>query len=139
MFEFNPDGSIKVPEHLRRREVDAKERLRSQRCIIFKKEVLSFEAPKKCCITMTLSDKIQDSIPLERAFKAFSELSQTRMRFYKAGEKEFSIEIGTSFRRCTECNSLIERIGHVADASAIVHKGSCTFHQREFCEEDYFE
>ena len=61
MVEFNPDGSIKLPDSMLRKKESDLNKMKFQRCALFKKELVSTYAPKKCIIHMTLSDAIKDN------------------------------------------------------------------------------
>lgn len=84
-MEFNPDGSIKLPATLAKKNEDDKQRM--------------------------------------------------------IDTKNFEVEIGTDFRRCTDCTSLLNKYREFLDQNLIEKKGNCTFEGRRstFCEEDCFE
>ena len=140
MVEFNPDGSIKLPGQLGRKHEGDKEKLRRQRCIKIKREVISFTAPKKCVLHITLSEAFSDNRFIENIYNYFKEKATVPNKIKKINEKQFEVEIGTEFKRCSECNSLINRYREFLDGSIIEEKGSCTFEgrKRNFCYEDYF-
>jgi len=140
MIEFNPDGSIKLPGSFERDDEEKKEKLKNQRCIKIKREVVSFKSPKKCVLHAMLSDAISDNRFIETIFSEFNENSTTPCKLVKKDEKNFEIEIGTEFRRCSECCALINRYKEFLEGNLIDEKGSCTFEQRQnFCYEDYFD
>ena len=68
MVEFNPDGSIKLPEQLIRNKEENKAKLKQQRCILMKRDVVSFTAPKKCVLHIILSEAISSKYLLLSAF-----------------------------------------------------------------------
>jgi len=141
MVEFNPDGSIKLPEQYARNKEENKEKLRSRRCIKVTREVRSFTAPKSCILRITLSEAISDSRFIETIYGYFKEKASVPNKLKKINEKEFDVEIGTDFRRCSDCNSLINSYREFLEGSIIEEKGSCTFEGRKknFCYEDYFD
>jgi hypothetical protein len=139
MIEFNPDGSIKLPGQFAKQADENKEKLKSQRCIRIKRNIVSSKSPKKCLLQATLSDVFSDNKFMETIFRDFNENSTTPCKLVKIDENNFEIEIGTEFRRCTECCSLVNRYREFLDGNVIEDKGSCTFEQnRNFCYEDYF-
>ena len=138
MFQFNPDGSLKVPEHISKANDENKERMRGQRCVKFKKEVLSFTSPKKCVLHLTLSDVLSDADFVEKVYAYFKEKSSVPTKLIKINDKEYDVEVGTDFRRCTDCCSLIGKFRDFLDGNVIEIKGSCTFERRNFSDEDYF-
>ncbi|MDO8741045.1 MAG: hypothetical protein Q7J54_05740 [Candidatus Woesearchaeota archaeon] len=140
MVEFNPDGSIKLPEQLARKNEENKEKLRSQRCIKIKREIVSFTAPKKCVLHITLSEAFADNRFIDTIYNYFKERSAVPHKMKKLNEKQFEIEIGTDFKRCSDCNSLINEYREFLDGNIIDEKGSCTFEgkNKSFCYEDYF-
>ena len=141
MAEFNQDGSIKLPGFVINRNKQNGEKMRSQRCIKLKREVVSFTAPKKCVLCLQLSDRISDTRFVENLYNFFKEKAAVPNGIKKIDERNFEIEIGTHFRRCTECNSLIARYREFLDGNIIDEKGSCTFEGRKtgFSYEDYFD
>ncbi|MBW2974199.1 hypothetical protein KY366_00645 [Candidatus Woesearchaeota archaeon] len=140
MYEFNPDGSIRLPERLEKNIEENREKLKRQRCIRIKRNVVSFTSPKKCILRITLSEALPDSRFIETIYRYFSEKSSVPTKISRTNEKEFEIEIGTDFRRCTDCISLIGRYHEFLEGNIIDEKGSCTFDsmKKDFCYEDYF-
>jgi hypothetical protein len=139
-FEFNPDGSLKFPEGMMRQKADAEKKMRAQRCISIKKELVSSKPPKKCVLHITLSDAFLDSRFVETIYKEFRERSEVMSKLIKINDKEFDVEIETCFSRCSDCSSLISSFGEFLDGNVIERKGSCTYAGRNlnFSEEDYF-
>ena len=143
MIEFNPDGSIKLPESLVKHNEEKEYKLKKGRCILFKKEMVNFKSPKKCLVHLRLSDAISDNRFVETTYRYFNETSQVPSKIIKVNEKEFDIEIGTDFRRCSDCNNLISRFREFLEGNVIEEKGNCTYESpiraRNFCYEDYFD
>ena len=73
MVEFNPDGSIKLPEQYVRKKEENKEKLKSQRCIKIRRDIISFTAPKKCLLHITLSESLNDNRFIETIYHHFKE------------------------------------------------------------------
>ena len=140
MVEFNPDGSLRLPAMVLKRREENNNKLRSQRCINIKKEVVSFTAPKKCALNIILSDAFNDNQFVTNIFNYFKEKASTPCSIKKVDEKNFIIEIGTDFKRCTDCTSLIKEYREFLFNNVIEEKGSCTFEGRktDFSYEDYF-
>jgi hypothetical protein len=139
MVEFNPDGSIKLPSFLSRKLEDNKDKLTRQRCILIRKEVVSGDAPKKCTLHITISDAITDNRFIENIYLNFKKHANVPLNLRKVDEKHFDIDVGTNFKRCTDCNTLIARFREFLDGNIIENKGSCTFEGRkDFLYEDYF-
>ncbi len=140
MVEFNPDGSIKLPTQFARKKEENKEKLKHQRCIKIRRDVVSFSPPKKCSLHITLSERINDNRFIENIYRYFKGRAAVPSKIRKIDEKKFEIEIGTDFRRCTDCNSLINQYREFLDGNIIEEKSSCTFEGRKnFCYEDYFD
>jgi hypothetical protein len=141
MAEFNPDGSLKLPERFARIKEENKEKLNCQRCIKISRMIISPTSPKKCAIHITLSEVLTDNRFIENIYNEFSENASVPSRLKKIDEKHFEIEIGTDFRRCTDCTSLINRYREFLDGNIIEDRGGCTFEgfKRNFSYEDYFE
>ncbi len=140
MIEFNPDGSIKLPGNLAKRKEENQKKLRCQRCIQIKREVVNFTAPKKCILSITISEAFTDNQFIHTIYGYFNEKAAVPTKIKQINEKQFEIEIGTDFRRCSDCNSLINRYREFLEGNIVEEKGSCTFEgrKREFSYEDYF-
>ena len=141
MVEFNPDGSIKFPERFIRKKEENKEKLKTQNCILVEKEIVSFTAPKKCVLNIALSDFISDNRFIETIYNDFKEKASVPNKLIKINEKQFKVEIGTDFKRCTDCTYLINQYREFLNGNIIETKGNCTFEggKNNFCHEDYFD
>jgi len=139
MIEFNPDGSIKLPNNISEEKKKKEHRIKNTRCAQVRKEVVSTYAPKKCMLHIDLSEKIQDTKYIEKAFDDSRNNSETPIKVIKIEDNRYAIEIGSSFRRCSECNQIIGRLRDILDGNVILDKGSCTLKEREFTYEDHFE
>jgi hypothetical protein len=142
MVEFNPDGSLKLPLSVAKAKEEAERKLKSARCLRITQEVLSFKPPKKCVLHLQLSEALADNRFVSTIFQEFNEKAAVPAKLVKINEKEFDIEIGTDFKRCSDCASLIRQYKEFIDGNAIIKKGTCTFEgpgSREFSYEDYFE
>ncbi len=139
--EFNPDGSIKLPRQLTKNIEMNKEKLKRQRCIKIKRNVVNFSAPKKCVLQITLSEAVSDNRFIETIYQYFKEKATVPCKIAKVNNKEFEVEIGTDFRRCSDCNSLIMGYREFLEGNIIDEKGGCMFEgrMRNFCYEDHFE
>lgn len=137
MIGFNPDGSIKIPgmiaENLAKKEM----KLKKERCIFVKKELVNF-SPKKCILHIKISDAFPDANFISSIFHSFQERADVVAKLVKINEREFDVEIGTDFKRCSDCNNLVRRFREFLDGNVIEDKGSCTLKERNFCYEDYF-
>ena len=144
MVEFNEDGSMKIPTILLKNKQEKEYKLSKGRCVLIKKEIVSFKPPKKCVLHLILSEAINDNRFVETTYKYFCENSEVPSKFIKLGEKEFNIEIGTHFKRCSDCTNLINRFKEFLDGNVLEEKGSCTYERgsfggSKFCFEDHFE
>ncbi len=140
MIEFNPDGSLKLPRILAKQKEDSINRMKTSRCIKIRREVVSAYAPKKCVLKITLSDALLDNRFIMTCYAYFNQKAVTPNALRKIDEKTFEVEIGSDFRRCSDCNSLITRYREFLCGNIIEEKGSCTFEGRKsFSYEDYFD
>jgi len=141
MAEFNPDGSIKLPPIVLQQKARDKVRMLNQRCIKVEREVVDFTAPKKCVLHITLSRKFPDSRFIHTLYNYFAERAVVPHKLTKINDFRFDVEIGTDFKRCSDCQSLINRYRDFLDGNIIEAKGSCTFEGRKknFSYEDYFD
>ena len=123
-MEFNADGSLKLPGGYEKKV----------RKINIRKDVISEYAPKKCMLAVT-GDKNRISIVLQM-FKCDTPLKKTETET----ENGFDIEVGSDFRRCSDCKNLSYKLSAIVNGDCNIDKGTCTAkgeHQK-FCEEDYF-
>jgi hypothetical protein len=140
MANFNPDSSLRLPPRLAERNMQNSSRMQSQRCIRIRRSIVSSTAPKKCALHITLSDAFRDNMFISNIYKGFRERSTVPSNLKKINEKEFEVEIGTDFRRCTDCCALVGLYREFLDGNIIEEKGGCTFLDRkEMHYEDYFE
>jgi len=144
MVEFNPDGSLKLPESVLNIKKDKEARLKNTNCLQIKKEAVSFRAPKKCILHLRLSETNNNPIFIENIYKDFAQGANVITKINKITNREYDIEIGTDFKRCSECTKLIGRYKEFLDGNVIEEKGSCefeSFHKKadNFCYEDYFD
>ncbi len=140
MIEFNPDGSIKLPERLAKKKEENNKKLKQQRCILVQRELVNTSAPKKCSLQITLSEALTDNRFIETIYNYFKAKASVPSKLIKIDEKQFKVEIGTDFRRCTDCNSLVNEYREFLEGNIIEKKGGCTFEGRKknFYYEDYF-
>lgn len=142
MAEFNEDGSIKLPDWMQKNKSENEAKLRTQRCIKIKKQIINDRPPKSCELNITLSEAIKDNKFIETIYNYFREKSEVPSKLIKVNEKEFRVEIGTCFRRCSDCSSLISRFREYLDGNIIEVQGACSYKDRQqsdFCYEDYFD
>ncbi|NQV09451.1 hypothetical protein HQ529_06385 [Candidatus Woesearchaeota archaeon] len=142
MVKFNPDGSIKLPEQLAVINEENKKKMQSQRCMKIRREIVSFTAPKKCVLRITLSDAFNnDSRFIDTIYGYFKNRAAVPNKLTKINDKEFEVEIGTDFRRCTDCASLRNEFREFLYGNIIDEQGNCTFEGRKtnFSYEDYFD
>ena len=142
MVGFNADGSIKLPVWLANKKAENKAKLKTQRCIKIKKQIINDKTPKSCALHIILSDAFSDNRFIETIYNYFREKSEVPSKLIKINEKEFKVEIGTCFRRCSDCNRLVRELREFLEGNIIEDKGSCTYEnklQSNFSYEDYFE
>lgn len=140
-MEFNPDGSIKLPSRFAAQEQDNKNKMQNQKCITVRRDIVSFTAPKQCILHITLSNAITDRRFIDTIFKQWQTTASVPNKITQVGDREFDVTIETDFRRCTDCNRLINEYREFLHNNLIDKKGSCTFEgfKKNFCYEDYFD
>ena len=143
MFKFDENGKLILPDKIVKENQKKQHRLEKGKCVLIKKEQVSHTSPKKCVLHLKLSEAITDNQFVENVYKAFNDNASTPLKLIKINEKEFDLEIGTSFRRCSECIKLIGRFRGFLYDNVIEERGSCTyestFRKTNFCYEDYFD
>ena len=141
MMQFNPDGSLKLSSATVQKKKDNEDRMKKFRCIRIRKEMVNFSAPKKCLLHITLSDVIVDNKFVDNIHHYFKAQCEVPTKLIKINDKEFDVEIGTHFKRCSDCTALVRRYRDFLDDAVIEEKGNCTYEgfRKNFCYEDYFE
>ena len=140
MIEFNPDGSIKLPDRILKQKKDNEFKMKNGLCATIKKEVISTKSPKKCSLNITLSEKFTNDDFVMNLYSQFMDSSEVPSKLSKIGEREFEVEIGTCFSRCRDCTSLVNKFREFLEGNLIEIKGGCSFESnRPFCYEDYFD
>jgi len=141
MVEFNPDGSLKLPGSVIKSRAQSESKMRTQRCLKIRREIVNHSAPKKCILTITPSDALHDLRFIENIYSEFKERAATPTKIIAAGPREYKIEIGSDFKRCSDCTALRGRYREFLYGNTIDEKGNCTFEGRmkSWNEEDYFE
>ena len=141
MVEFNEDGSLKLPGYIQKQNNENQNKMQKQHCIKIKKNITSFTAPKECLLNIEISEALTDIRFLINIFNEVDKKAETPLKFEQTDIKEFQIKVGTSFRRCSECTSIINRYREHLSGNVILDKGSCTYEDRRqnFSYEDYFE
>ncbi len=142
MVEFNSDGSLKLPSMVADKKEENEQKMRSQRCMNIKREIISFSAPKKCVLRVVLSDTFNnDHRFVDNIYGYFKDRAKVPNKLIKISDKEFEVEIGTDFKRCSDCTSLINEFREFLNGNIIEEKGSCTFagQIKNFSYEDYFD
>jgi len=139
MVEFNSDGSIKIAENIQESSAKKKARVDSKKCLMITKQVVSDKAPKSCIINLKLSDKMDNIHFVSSLFYQFCGKAEVPARLHKISEKEYNVEIGSHFKRCSDCTALINRFKEYLDGNVIVDKGNCPLEDKDFAYEDHFE
>lgn len=122
-MEFNPDGSLKIPECYKKQV----------RKLNIRKDILSEYAPKRCVLNIG-----GDCSSVKGIFVSFQ--CETPMKISEI-DKGYMIEIGSDFKRCSDCKNLVYKISAAVQGDCNIDKGTCTAKgtQPKFCYEDYFE
>jgi hypothetical protein len=72
-------------------------------------------------------------------YSDFNQKSSVPSSLRKIDDKNFEVEIGSDFRRCSDCTSLIAKYREFLSGNVIDEKGTCTYEGRKsFSYEDYF-
>ncbi len=141
MIQFNPDGSIKLPEKVAKKKAVDKSRMTHAHCMEIKKEIVSVKAPKSCKLYITLSQKITDLKFFHNIYKEFRNSAQVPSKLIMITPREYQIEIGTAFTRCSDCTNLIKRYKEHMNGNIIEIRGGCEYGRprASFSFEDYFD
>lgn len=135
---FNPDGSLKITGQQKKKIDNEEKRLKDSHCIKVRKDIVYDKSPKECRLDISVSDKITDISFLIKIFNSWNEQVETPARINQTDIKDFTIKIGSSFRRCSDCDNLINRYREHLDGNLILDKGTCPKKERKFDFEDHF-
>jgi hypothetical protein len=121
-MEFNPDGSLKIPEKFKT----------PLKRLNIRKDILSEYAPKKCRIHVTGEPNL-----VEKIICGFQCETPIKLSAY---EDRHEIEIGSDFKRCSDCRELVYKLSAIVQGDCHIDNGTCTAKgiQQKFCYEDYF-
>lgn len=141
MIEFNPDGSIKLPDHVNKSKQEDEVKMRSRRCLQIERDIVSDKSPKKCRLKITLSDPIDDHRFINTIYDYFKESSTTPTKLEKIGPQVYVLEIGTDFRRCSDCEQIRNRYREFMNGVVIEKKNGCSYEGKRafFSYEDHFD
>lgn len=104
--------------------------MKHTKCIKIEKEVISIDAPKKCVLHITLSQAFSDGTIVEKVYSYFQKDAQTPSKLIRKNDHEWDIEIGTTYKRCSECFEIVNRFKAYLEENVIIDKGSCYFEPR---------
>ena len=140
MIKFNPDGSIKLPDAVAKKKQQDANRMTNARCMTIKREIVSVKPPKSCTLHITLSQKITDLKFLHNIYSDFRNIAQVPSKLITITPREYQIEIGTAFSRCSDCTNLIKRYKEFMNGNIIEVRGGCEYGRARssFSYEDYF-
>ncbi len=133
MIEFNPDGSLKLPAGIAKAKAEEASKFNNTCAIRITKEVVSTYAPKKCVLHLELSPKHQRNDFVKNLLTYLN--AETPIKLIEKSPREFAIEVGTNFRRCTDCTRLVGNFREHVDGNLQLKKGNCTFEPRYFDDE----
>ncbi len=127
-FEFNPDGSLKVPESLAKEKEDNDKIFENEPCIRVIRDQVSSVTPLKCELTIEASDKlinfkrIEDLYDLATGkFKHAAKLS-----IQKINDKKYVVKIISGQFRCSWCEDFRKYLGEEMGVK-VLNYGSCFF------------
>ncbi len=88
-----------------------------------------------------MSEKLDDDRFIHTIYGYFRNRASVPNKLTKVNSREFEVEIGTDFRRCSDCQSLINEFREFLYGELIDIKGNCTFEgqKKGFVYEDYFD
>ncbi len=136
MISFNPDGSIKIPNALVESQQRREMKLKKERCMFVRKDLVDVK-PKKCVLHLIVSDAVSDSSFVSSLLNSFR--SSVPVKLARINEKEFTVEIGSDFKRCSDCTALLNKFREYFDGNLIEDRGSCSMKERVFGYDEYFE
>ncbi len=124
--EFNPDGSIKLPEGVGKKKEDDDKTFENEKCIKIVRDQISSVTPLKCELRILASEKVENPEKIESIFKhatgKFRHLADLSIK--KINNREYVVTIISGQFRCTWCEQFREFIGTEMDAK-VINWGSC--------------
>ena len=108
--EFNPDGSIKLPEKIIKQREDSDNIFRNEQSIRVIKNQVSSVTPLECELIIEASDKLPDPERIKsiytRATGKFRHLAQLRIQ--KINDRKYVVTIISGQYRCSWCENFRE-------------------------------
>ena len=124
--EFNPDGSIKLPDRLVKKKIDDEKLFQEQPCIKIIKNQISSSTPLHCELKIQASKKLEDHKDIEKIFRRatgkFRHNAQLSIK--KINNREYTVSIISGMYRCDWCNNFKEFIKKELNVE-VINLGSC--------------
>ncbi len=107
MVEFNPDGSIKLPEHLIKNQENYDEDFRSKPCVRVVREQISERTPLKCELRIQASPLLRFPQRITSIFDTASQKFKhgAQLSIRREGEREYVVRIISGRYRCSWCEN----------------------------------
>jgi len=125
-IEFNPDGSMKLPENLAKKKEDEDRVFQDEPSVRIIRNQISTVTPLTCELVIQASDKLDDFEKIESVFREatgrFRHMADLSIR--KIGDREYTVKIISGMYRCSWCENFrrfIEREMKVK----VINWGSC--------------
>ena len=126
-IEFNPDGSIKLPDRMINKRKQEDEVFESRPAIRITRDQVSYVTPLKCELSIEASPLLGNP----QRIKALFEYAEERFRheanlsITKEHEKKYVITIISGKFRCTWCQTFRNYLQNSLDCR-MIQKGSCS-------------
>lgn len=130
-IEFNPDGSMKLPENIVKKREDDEKIFREEPSIRITRDQISQITPLKCELTIGASDKLKNPERIESFYNyaksAFEHMAQLSIQ--KLSDKEYVVTIVSGQFRCSWCENFRKHLGKELNAK-IINQGSCFYYTK---------
>lgn len=129
--EFNPDGSLKLPDNIVKKRKDDEKVFREEPAIRIVRDQISSITPLKCELTIEASDKLENPERIESVYNSargkFEHKAQLSIQ--KINDKEYVVTIVSGQFRCSWCENFRRYLGEELNAK-IINSGSCFYYTK---------
>jgi hypothetical protein len=125
-MEFNPDGSIKLPEGMAKKKEDDEKIFQNEPCVRVIIDEISTVTPLTCELTIQASDKVNNFDKIEYIFETSKErsMNESGLSIKKITNREYVVKIVSGKDRCSWCENFRNGIERSMGVK-VINWGSC--------------
>ena len=127
-LEFNPDGSMKLPESMVKKKEDEDKIFQDEPCVRIIRDQISTVTPLTCELLIQASDKLDNFDKIEYIFETSKERVVhgvgADLSIKKINNKEYVVKIISGAYRCSWCENFRKGIERSMKVK-VINWGSC--------------